>query len=391
VAVLSRGGSRAVFWSELQQHYRIMWADDIEIPNPKLLLETDIPAQTLQVEAGTGGELHVLWYSEDRAREHRILFYSLINPGLEEVERIQLDHIGIREHLNGRLALEGEKVHLVWSRWVRTGAGRPGLELNYAVFTGGQPLHGPLALAGSNSWRMSGPDIGVNNGIIEIVWASDMDKDNEIFYGFIRGDEITDITRLTWSPSNFIMPRIFQCQGYSYVLYKKVANNRQHLHLIENRNPEIPGVWHRLGLDPDNVLGSMLYKLGWVLSASGMLAGFGVVQIALGVLILCLFHKYLGGYPRTKLGFLFSLILLCTMMFIFASNDGVNLAGEFAALGAGYQLYLFLVVTISVTGLFYFLGYGDRDEPLLYAKAAFAWCFLWYVVTGVSQIPFVVV
>jgi hypothetical protein len=201
VVVASGGDKRVVVWGELQQRFTMM-RYKLSEPAPQALLPGEIPKLPLQVLADTEEGLHLLWFHDDPSFNRRMLYYSRFNSSLQEQQRHELGNLGINERLNGRIVIDGETVYIIWSQYVpvpQTLFIPPGLNIGYAEFVDGNPVSGPLVLEGTDFWRMERPDFFVTDGAIELVWATNLEDNTEVFHGRIIGNTITDITRLTWA------------------------------------------------------------------------------------------------------------------------------------------------------------------------------------------------
>lgn len=381
-----------VLWSEWTRQGIAIHASPLADSLQQQLLEGVVEGSRVhgvKVEQDSG-MIHLLWNETSRAQDYRNLHYSLLDSDLNVVNTTLLGNTSLQEQPSGSMVLHDGVLHVVWTQHVRGYlAGRASVSMRYQAFADGEPLQEAQWLSPAMRPGTT-PGLAVNDaGELRVVWSQNVGRHLEIFFGTVSDGQLASTQRLTFATYAYVMPRVFVWQDHDHVLYEQIAGPYRRLLLVDTMEPQPPKLLDRIGLDSENIIGSILYRVGYVATMSGVYTVMSTIPVIIVTAIIFLLHKLVGP-PKTRLSFLLQMFFVCTLIFFQLSSLSTALTLQAHLMEGPYQLAMFVLISAIVLFLFGKYGSGNKDEPFVYGGAAFVWLYFWHFIGGITALPFVI-
>lgn len=374
-----------VIWSQWTREGVVMFAS---VLTPTLEAKNlGFPAvsrvRAAEVDPDTGN-LHLLWNQTIRVEETRTAHYSLLGPELNLIKTNVLGNSSLNEHPSGSMVLSDGILHIIWNGK----GGRHTNSVRYMSFVNGDAVNEAVWLSPTMQLTNQ-PDLAINDdGELRVVWGQNIGDNLEIFHGTAVDGQLANTERLTYATYAYIMPQVFVWRNHDHVLYEQISGGYRKLYLIDTMLPQEPAFLDKVGLDSTNVLGSIVYQVGLVFMMSGAYTIMSTIPVIIVTVLVFLLHKLLGG-PKTKLGFMLQLFLVCVLVFFQLSSFATTITLQSYFMEGIYQVFIFLLITAIVLFLYAMYAKGNKDEPFVYGGAAFVWLFFWHFINGITAMPFV--
>ncbi len=379
-----------IFWSEMARGGVVLCFSPLGRSLERNQLD-ELPSgsRVHQAKVDESGFVHLLWHETRRVEDYRNLHYSLLDSDINIIETTLLGNTGLNENPSGDMVMVDGVLHVVWTEIVRgTMGGRHPISMRYQAFEEGQPLAVAAWLSPTMRAGMQPTIAADESGQLRMVWSQSVGGHLEIHFGKIKDGQLASPQRLTYATYAYIMPKVFVWEGHDYVLFEQIESAYRKLRIMDTAHPEIPKIWDRVGLDSENIIGSIFYRIGLASVMSGVYTILSTIPVIVATLFIFLLHKIFGS-PDTKFSFLLQILFVSALVFFQLSAFSAVSLQPYLLEGI-YQMFIFVLITAIVLWVFWRYASTNKDEPFVYGAAAFVWLYLWHFVSIVTSMPYVI-
>ncbi len=379
-----------IFWSEMARGGVVLCFSPLGNSLERNQFE-ELPSgsRAHQVMVDQFGRIHLLWHETRRVEDYRNLHYGLLDSNLNTIETTLLGNTGTNENPSGDMVMVDGVLHVVWTEVVRGAlGGRHPISLRYQSFEDGQPLSAAVWASASMRAGLQPTLAADENGELRMVWSQSTGGHLEIYFGKIQDGQLASPQRLTYATYAYIMPKVFVWEGHDYVLFEQIESVYRKLRIMDTAKPEIPKVWDRVGLDSNHIISSIFYRIGLASVMSGVYTILSTIPVIVATLFIYILHKLFGS-PDSKLSFLLQIFLVSALVFFQLSAFSAVSLQPYLLEGM-YQVFMFVLITTIVLGVFAKFASTNKDEPFVYGAAAFVWLYLWHFVSILTSLPYVI-
>ncbi|WP_350343857.1 hypothetical protein PRVXT_000216 [Proteinivorax tanatarense] len=249
-------GSANILGGYLDENGELNILDDVFLGNDRTNYVKDVYV--------THDDVKILWISDETLDGFgRITLYYSEYDG-EEVETRKLEEYTGRNSGTPKFFKVDDKLKVGWRQTVNLGAGIESLvvrgveeqDQSQTAFKGPSFTNFDIVGSGSNTISLA---LEVALGYEREIFVADFDLSTKDQGDEDQGVNEQDIQRLTYDSSNFWHPNIVQHEEHHTIFF--VGSQRQDLEIfaINNKYPDEPSLWRKLGLNENEPMLSGLY------------------------------------------------------------------------------------------------------------------------------------